>query len=128
VRKRRAGIKVFEDIIGMGDKVERQRHYRMSLRMWLNKGDPIIWTRGLGISFSTEILEGGQRLTEEYRVDREILFDGLFYGIDGTRVGGRRLLKISPHMAFRERGVPGIIPPNAVLTVEVTVLEKLPGD
>jgi hypothetical protein len=69
VRKRRAGIKVFEDIIGMGDKVERQRHYRMSLRMWLNKDNPIIWTRGLSISFSTEILEGRQRLTDEYRVD-----------------------------------------------------------
>jgi hypothetical protein len=121
-------MKVLEDIIGMGEKVQRQHYYRMSLRMWLNKGDPIIWTRGTGINFSTEISEGGQRLTEHYRVDREILFNGLFYGIEGMRVGGRRVLTISPHLAFGERGIPGTIPPNAVLKVEVTVLEELPMD
>jgi hypothetical protein len=129
VRKRpRSGIKVLEDIIGMGEPVERQRHYRMSLRMWLHSGEPVKWTRGFGLNGPAQISEDGHRLTEEYRIDRVVLFNGLFYGVDGMRVGGRRLLTISPHLGFAERGIPGTIPPNAVLTVEVTVLEKLPGD
>jgi FKBP-type peptidyl-prolyl cis-trans isomerase len=52
------------------------------------------------------------------------LIAGLFYGIDGMRVGGTRKLKISPHMAYGERGLPPVIPENAVLLVEVTMLQE----
>jgi hypothetical protein len=37
------------------------------------------------------------------------------------RVGGRRRLRVAPHLAYREAGVPGVIPPNALLTVEIEV-------
>ena len=37
-------------------------------------------------------------------------------------VGGTRTLRIAPHLAYGEQGVPGVIPANALLTVEVTVL------
>lgn len=63
----------------------------------------------------------GHTLTADYRLDREYLFSGLFYGIEGMRVGGKRTLKISPHMAYRHKGVEGMIPPNAVLKVEVEI-------
>jgi FKBP-type peptidyl-prolyl cis-trans isomerase len=49
---------------------------------------------------------------------------GWFYGVEGMRVGGPRRLEIAPHLDYRERGVPGIIPPNAVLTVEVIIHEE----
>jgi FKBP-type peptidyl-prolyl cis-trans isomerase len=45
----------------------------------------------------------------------------LFYGIEGMRIGGKRVLKIAPHLAFRDKGVDGMIPPNAALEVEVTI-------
>jgi FKBP-type peptidyl-prolyl cis-trans isomerase len=60
-------------------------------------------------------------LTADYRIDREFLFGGLFYGIEGMRIGGKRLLKISPHLAYRDKGVENMIPPNAVLKIEVTI-------
>lgn len=60
-------------------------------------------------------------MTADYRVDRVFLFPGLFYGIQGMRVGGKRVLKIAPHLAFRADGIEGMIPPNAVLEVEVTI-------
>jgi FKBP-type peptidyl-prolyl cis-trans isomerase len=38
------------------------------------------------------------------------------------RVGGMRRLEIAPHLAYGERGVPGIIPANALLTAEIAIL------
>jgi FKBP-type peptidyl-prolyl cis-trans isomerase len=38
------------------------------------------------------------------------------------RVGGTRRLDLAPHMAYGERGVPGIIPPSSSLIVEIAIL------
>src|ERR1039458_8247372 len=38
------------------------------------------------------------------------------------RVGGRRRLRVGPHLAYRDKGVPGLIPPNAKLVFEVELL------
>ena len=48
---------------------------------------------------------------------------GLEYGVEGMRVGGRRRVKVPPHLAYREQGVPGKIPPNALLFFDVELLE-----
>ena len=56
------------------------------------------------------------------RVDREFMFAGLFYAVEGMNVGGTRRIRVAPHLAYRETGVPGIIPPNALLIVEIHVV------
>ncbi len=37
----------------------------------------------------------------------------------GMRVGGFRKVRVSPHLAYRDRGLPGLIPPDAVLNISV---------
>jgi FKBP-type peptidyl-prolyl cis-trans isomerase len=66
--------------------------------------------------------DGNATLITEVRVNRGSLINGLFYGIDGMRVGGTRRLEIAPHLAYGERGIPGVIPAGAVLTAEITIL------
>ncbi len=66
----------------------------------------------------------GQTLISDLRIDREELIAGIFYGIEGMCIGGTRMLRISPHLAYGERGVPGIIPADAVLNVEICFLEE----
>jgi FKBP-type peptidyl-prolyl cis-trans isomerase len=65
----------------------------------------------------------GKTLITEVRIDRRSLVNGLFYGVEGMHVGGMRRLEIAPHLAYGERGVPGIIPAGAVLTAEITIIE-----
>ena len=43
------------------------------------------------------------------------------------KVGGYRKVTISPHLAYGEKGIPGIIPQNAKLTAEIKVLRAV-GD
>jgi hypothetical protein len=117
----RAGIKILEDIVGTGPEIQRHQFYRMSLRIWLNQGEPVIWTKPFGLLDHSHVSDDGQTLTAHYRIDREFLFGGLYYGVEGMRIGGKRVLKISPHLAYRDKGVEGMIPPNAVLKVEVFI-------
>ena len=70
------------------------------------------------------IEDEGTTLFTTLRVDRVFMFAGLFYGVEGMRVGGRRRFRVAPHLAYREAGVPGVIPPNALLTVEIEVVSQ----
>ena len=44
---------------------------------------------------------------------------GVEHSLIGMRVGGYRKVKISPHLAYRDVGVPGKVPPNAVMIYEL---------
>ena len=48
-------------------------------------------------------------------------------GVAGMRVGGRRRITVGPHLAYGAAGVPGVIPPHAVLTFDVELLEVRPA-
>ena len=68
--------------------------------------------------------DDGATLTTDLRYDRENLFAGLFQGIDGMRIGGVRKLKVSPHLAYGETGIPGKIPSNAAIVAEIEIIEE----
>jgi len=120
----RPGIEILEDIPGTGAIIKRKGLYRIRIRMWLRKGDPVRWDTPWGLVQNATLEDGGQTLTTEVRMDRVYLVNGLFYGIEGMRVGGTRKLRISPHLGYGEKGIPNVIPPNAVLTTEVTILNN----
>ena len=117
-----SGLTLLTDIPGIGDPVRRQHNYRIKLRLWLHKGDPVRWTMAWGPVGIARLEDDGATLVTEVRIDRRSLINGLFYGIDGMRVGGMRRLEIAPHLAYGDRGAPGVIPPGALPTAEIHVL------
>ena len=116
---------MLEDVPGLGPALQRQRFYRIQLRMWLNKGEPVRWQAPWGLLTNAVLKDEGQTLVTDVRLDRVFLISGLFYGVEGMCVGGTRRLKISPHLGYREEGIPGVIPPGSVLIAEVTILAEL---
>ncbi|MEH6473584.1 MAG: FKBP-type peptidyl-prolyl cis-trans isomerase [Halopseudomonas sp.] len=120
----RAGIKVLEDTPGSGLKIERQHTYLVRLKLWLNQGEPVKWTSPSGLVDRARLEDDGETQISDLRIDRESLINGLFYGVDGMRIGGRRKLKISPHLAYGKNGIPGLIPADAVIIAELSVLEE----
>ncbi len=121
---KRAGITILDDVPGAGEPVRRQQVYRVRLRMWLNRGEPVLWDRPWGLIDRARLEDDGATVVTDLRIDRENLFAGLFQGIDGMRIGGRRKLKISPHLAYGERGIPGRVPANAVVIAEIEFIEQ----
>jgi hypothetical protein len=118
----RSGLTLLVDRPGAGEPVRRQHNYRIRLRLWLNKGEPVRWHMPWGPVNVARLEDDGETLSTEVRIDRRSLVNGLFYGVEGMRVGGTRRFEIAPHLAYGDRGVPGVIPPGAVLTAELTVL------
>jgi hypothetical protein len=120
----KAGLTLLADFPGGGEPVRRQHTYRIRLRVWLSRGEPVRWTTAWGPVGVARLEDNGETLFTQILVNRGQLVSGLFYGLDGMRVGGTRRLEIAPHLAYGERGVPGVIPPNALLIAEIAVLES----
>ena len=120
---KRSGIEIITDTPGSGAPVERQQVYHLRLKMWLNQGEPIRWEHPWGMVDRARLEDNGETLFTDLRIDRENLFAGLFQGIEGMRIGGTRKLKISPHLAYGESGIPGKVPAQAVIIAEIRFIE-----
>ena len=120
----RPGIRLIAETPGSGDVIKRQRIYQVRLRLWLNRGEAVRWDQPWGMIERARLEEDGATLVTDLRYDRENLFAGLFQGIDGMRIGGKRKLKIASHLAYGDAGIPGKIPPRAAITAEIEIIEE----
>ncbi len=72
-----------------------------------------------GKVFDTSV--GKQPFTFELGIGKVI--PGWDQGILGMRIGGKRRLIIPPDLAYGQKGIPGTIPPNAVLIFDIELLD-----
>jgi hypothetical protein len=121
-KRLRAGVTLLTDIAGQGEAVRRQQAYRARLRFWLADGTRVRWEHAFGPVGAAELDDGGGTMVTTIYVNRGQLINGLFYGLDGMRVGGMRRLGLAAYMAYGSRGIPGTVPPGSALTIEVRIL------
>jgi len=59
------------------------------------------------------------RVAMSTRLGKREVIAGVEYSLIGMKSGGYRKVKISPHVAYRDAGVPDKVPPNAVMIYEL---------
>ena len=118
-----SGLKIIEDQQGSGPQAEPGDTIVYNVRIFLNKGDEVPLNEALA---EREIPEDKIR-----REDGQIFIDhistlgkrqaiaGVEKALMGMRVGGFRKVRVSPHLAYRDVGIPGLIPADAVLNVSI---------
>ena len=105
MKRGRAGVQYEDTELGKGSTAERGCTVEVEYSLFLNRGDQV--QKDVHYSF-------------QIAARHEIA--GLEYGVEGMRVGGKRCIRVGPHLAYRENGVPATIPANAVLEFRVTLL------
>ena len=124
--KLKKGIKLIDEIEGTGNEIQRQKNYILAIRLTLNQGDVVkVPNRCLSHSIDEHLKVDDDGFFEHrVRIDRENLIPGIFYSVQGMKVKGYRKVSISHHLGYGTRGIPGIIPKNAKLIVEIKVLQE----
>jgi len=100
------GIKLVSETEGNGPPVRKGDKVTVRLNGWLNHGEPV------QENFVGEIVVGSR-----------IAIPGIEYSLEGMKQGGKRKVKISPHLGYKETGVKDLIPSNAALVYEIEVLD-----
>jgi peptidylprolyl isomerase len=105
-----SGIEEEDLVVGCGAEAGKGSTVTVHFICTLSRGDVV------GNSYET----GGPAT---FRIGSRKVIAGLEKGIVGMRVGGKRRLRVSPHLAYRDVGAPPEIPPNALLIFEVELLQ-----
>jgi FKBP-type peptidyl-prolyl cis-trans isomerase len=106
----RSGIKLLSETKGTGEPIKKGDTVKVRLNGWLSQGQQI------QENHLCQVVVGSRGV-----------IPGIDYSIEGMRRGGRRKVKISPHLGYREAGVENLIPSNAVLVYEIEILEVKQG-
>ncbi|MCA9093691.1 MAG: FKBP-type peptidyl-prolyl cis-trans isomerase [Planctomycetaceae bacterium] len=104
-----SGLKIRLLAEGKGMQAERGMQVAIHFRCFLNRGDEI---------------ENTYDRNEPYcfQIGKRQAIAGVEYGVEGMRVGEKRELIVSPHLAYGDQSV-NRIPSNAVLRFEIELLD-----
>jgi FKBP-type peptidyl-prolyl cis-trans isomerase len=120
--KRLSGLKILAEREGEGQPAQKGDRVIYNCRIFLNKGDEVM----LNARQADQLPKDMIRVVEgEHFVDRKTVLGGrqtiagVEHALMGMKAGGYRKVRISPHLAYRKTGIPDLIPPDAVLVVEI---------
>ncbi len=120
--KLKRGIKLLEEGEGTGEPTRKGDRVVYNLKMFLNQGDEIPLNERQAEHLPAEMVRimNGTRLVDHRTTlgSREAIA-GVEYSLIGMKKGGYRNVRVSPHLAFRDKGLPDLVPANAVLVVEL---------
>ena len=100
----------YEDLfLGSGPEARTGDEVTFEYTVWLEDGTRVDSTYDRGVAITVRLGSAPLRCWDE--------------GLVGVKPQGRRRLVVPPGLAYGEKGVGGMVPPNATLVVEVLVLE-----
>jgi FKBP-type peptidyl-prolyl cis-trans isomerase 2 len=98
------------------------------MRLFLNKGDEIPLNETQAKHLPKEmirVMDGITFIDRTIVLGRREAIAGVEHTLMGMKAGGYRKVRVSPHLAYRDKGIPDLVPPDAVLIVELWLREVL---
>jgi len=120
--KRLSGLKLLEEQVGEGAPANKGDRVVFNMRLSLNKGDEIPLNEmqaGSVPKVMIRVVDGVTLIDRTIVLGRREAMAGVEHALMGMKAGGYRKVRISPHLAYRDKGIQGLIPPDAVLICEI---------
>ena len=120
--KRLSGLKLLEEREGAGKPTNKGDRVLFNMRLFLNRGDEVLLNERQAMHLPKEmirIVDGATLIDRTIVLGRREAMAGVEHALMGMKVGGYRKVHVSPHLAYRDKGIPDLIPPNAVLICDI---------
>ncbi|HEY6262706.1 MAG TPA: FKBP-type peptidyl-prolyl cis-trans isomerase [Nitrospiraceae bacterium] len=117
-----SGLKLLDEREGAGAQAKKGDRVVYNTRIFLNQGAEVPLNDIQTTQFPKEMMrvEDGITLIDHTIVlGRRQVIAGVEHTLMGMKAGGYRKVRVSPHLAYRDTGIPQLIPSNAVLVVEI---------
>ncbi len=121
-----SGLDLLAETEGTGEAAAKGDRVIYNLRIFLNQGDEVPMNERQLAAISEDHPSYSITVVEDLKLVNHCIVLGKRQAIAavekpllGMRVGGFRKLRASSHLAYRNRGLPGLIPSNAVLTLQI---------
>lgn len=122
--RRIKGLEFLDEREGTGQAAQKGDRVVYNTRLFLNRGDEVPLNERQAAQLPREIVRvenGVTYIDHTIVLGRRQAIAGIEQALIGMKVGGYRKVRISPHLAYREEGVSGLIPSDALLVVELWV-------
>jgi FKBP-type peptidyl-prolyl cis-trans isomerase len=120
--KRISGLKLLDEREGDGPSAQKGDRVMFHMRLFLNKGDEIPLNETQAKHLPKEmirVMDGMTFIDRTIVLGRREAIAGVEHALIGMKVDGYRKVRVSPHLAYRDKGIPDLIPPDAVLICEI---------
>ena len=122
----KSGIKLLDEREGASVAAKKGDTVVYNWRLYRNKGEEIPLNEQQAEYLPAHMI----RVVDDYRfvehrttLGSRQTMAGVEYSLYGMKPGGYRKVRVSPHLAYRDEGLGDLIPPNAVLVVEIWLRE-----
>lgn len=125
-----SGLKLLEEREGEGPAAQKGDRIVYNCRIFLNRGEEVPLNQRQAAQLPEHMvrIEDGLTLIDHMIVlGRRQAIAGIEQALTGMKAGGYRKVRISPHLAYRDEGIPDLIPPDAVLVIELW-MRSIAGD
>ena len=123
------GVTLLAEVAGHDSPAARGDRIIFNMKIWLNHGDEVPLNTIQAQHLPERMIRSiaGEKLVDHtVTLGKREVVAGVERSLTGMQAGGYRKVRVSPHLAYREKGLPGLIPEHAVLIVEIWLREILP--
>ena len=124
--KRISGLKLLDEREGTGTPAKKGDRVVYNTRIFLNQGEEVSLNDIQAKQLSKEMVrveDGVTFIDHRIVLGRRQAIAGVEHALMGMKVGGYRKVRLSPHLAYRDKGIPDLIPPDALLIIELWLRE-----
>ena len=125
------GIELLTDIQGVGVEAKKGDTVTYNARFFLRRGDEVTWDSQSIALYRSRLdirsIDGVELIDHKTLLGKRRLIAGVEKSLYGIQRGGYREVLVSAHLAYGDKGIENMVPPNAMLRIQLWVQHVRPA-